>query len=176
MRGILGCVLLAGACVLPVARGQAGTKPVPSSCTPQVNAGLAQFLTAHQGTTQSVDQDNVLICGTMLRNSIAQHAGHSGAGSHHVLLLKVPVSGGNGSLQVEVVTNDSLDGVVTGNTGDQVYAYGQAYVDPKPIHLAGLTLAGGVHEPHCATHKGADDGWVVVAGTKYPKGGCQGAH
>jgi hypothetical protein len=165
-------VLLAGFFVLPVAH--AGTKPVPDACTPQVNAGLAQFLSANQGTSHSVDQDNVMICGTMLRNSIAQHAGHSGAGSHHVLLLQVPVSGGQ-SLQVEVVTNDSLDGVVTGNKGDQVYAYGQAYVDPKPIHLAGLTLAGGVHEPHCATHAGADDGWVVVAGTKYPKAGCQGA-
>ena len=173
MRSVWGLGLMGALMSLPGAVGQVGTKPVPSSCTAAVNAGLAAFLAANGSPSRSVDQDNVMVCGTMLRGSIAQHAGHSGSGAHHVLLLQVPTQGGQ--VQVEVVTNDDLDGVVTGNAGDQVYAYGQAYVDPRPLHLQGLTLAGGVHEPHCATHAGEDDGWVVVAGVRYPKGGCSGA-
>jgi len=149
---------------------KAATQPVPAACTAAVNAGLAQFVAQHQGVSQSVDQDNVMVCGTMSRDSYAQHAGHSGAGAHHVLVLSVPTS--NGPLAIEVVTNDQLDGVVTGKEGDQVFAYGQAYVDPGTIRAGGFTVVAGLHEPHCATHAGADDGWVVVAGQRYPKGGC----
>lgn len=152
---------------------RAATQPVPSACTPMVNQTLAQFVASHQGAGQEADQDNVMVCGTMLRNSLTQHAGHSGHGAHEVLILSVPTA--NGSLQIEVVTNDQLDGVVTGNKGDAVFAYGQAYVDAKPIRAGGFTVAGGVHEPHCATHAGADDGWVVVAGKRYPAGTCSDA-
>ncbi len=167
MWRMFGVVMLAGVCA---AARAAGTKPVPSSCTAAVNSGLAQFVSQNQGTSQSVHQDNVMVCGVMQANSIPQHAGHSGAGAHHVLVVSAPA--GSGTLQVEVVTNDQLDGVVAGNKGDQVYAYGQAYVDPGTIHVGAFTVAAGVHEPHCATHAGADDGWVMVAGKRYPRGGC----
>ena len=148
----------------------AGTKPVPTSCTPDVNSGLGQFLTKSQSGGVEAHQDNVMVCGTMLADAIPQHAGHSGAGAHHVLVLQIPTTAT--PLTVEVVTNDSLDGVVTGKKGNPVYAYGQAFWDPGSQKQGSFTLAGGLHEPHCATHAGADDGWVVVAGTRYPRGGC----
>ena len=30
----------------------------------------------------------------------------------------------------------------------------------------------GVHDVHCATHRGADNGWVVVNGTRFPDIRC----
>jgi hypothetical protein len=30
--------------------------------------------------------------------------------------------------------------------------------------------AAGIDDVHCSTHPGADNGWVVVAGVKAPKG------
>lgn len=152
----------------------AQTQPVPKQCSAAVNAGLVQFVTMHTAAGQEAEQDNVLVCGTALRASYAQHAGHSGTGSHHVMVLSVPTSGA--PLTVEVVTNDALDGVVTARAGDLVYALGQAYVDAKPIRAAGLAVAAGVHDTHCSTHAGAEDGWVVVQGKRYPANGCQGAH
>jgi hypothetical protein len=153
------------------ARAHAATQPVPSRCDASVNQALVQFIGQHQGG--DADQDNIMVCGTMLRSSYAQHATHSGSGAHHVLVITAPTS--NGAITVEVVTNDDLDGVVTAKQGDPVVAFGQAYVDPKPIKAGGFTAVAGVHEPHCATHAGADDGWVVVAGKKYPPGSCSGA-
>lgn len=153
---------------LPSAR--AATKPVPASCTPAVNAGMVQFIQQQQASGSEGDQDNVMVCGTALRNALPQHAGHSGAGAHHLLVLSVPTA--NGTITIEVVTNDQLDGVVTAHTGDAVFAYGQAFYDLRPLRIAGLTAVAGLHEPHCATHAGADDGWVVVAGKRYPAQGC----
>ncbi len=166
-----GC--FAGLCGVSVTMAHAGTRPVPSTCNAGVNAGLATFISQSQGSSQDADQDNVMVCGTMLRNSFPQHAGHSGHGAHQILVLTVPTA--TGALTIEVVTNDDLDGKVTAKLGDAVFAYGQAYVDTRPIRAGGLAIAGGVHEPHCATHAGADDGWVVVAGKRYPKGSCSGA-
>ena len=164
-----GWLGLAGlAAVAMLAHG--GTWPVPSTCDAGVNQGLAQLIAQSQGAGSSVHQDNVMVCGTALRPSLAQHAGHSGTGAHHLLILTVPAQ--SGPLTVEVVTNDTLDGVVTANQGDAVFAYGQAFVDPGSRQVGGFAIAGGLHEPHCATHAGADDGWVVVAGTRYPQGGC----
>jgi hypothetical protein len=65
-------------------------------------------------------------------------------------------------VRVQVVTNDDLDGVVTANAGDPVFAYGQAY-------LAHGYWVAGVHDVHCSTHASADNGWIVVAGVKRPE-------
>ena len=53
-----------------------------------------------------------------------------------------------------------LDGVVTAPKGAQVFAYGQAFFDQ------GSRFVAGIHDVHCATHRGADNGWVVVNGAK----------
>lgn len=155
-------LLLIGA----VMGAHASTRPVPSVCNAGVNSGLATFVAQHGGGQES-EQDNVMVCGTMTRDSFVQHAGHSGTGAHVVLLLSVPSP--NGSLQVEVVSNIDLDGKVTARQGDTVFAYGQAYVDAKPIRAGGQVVQAGVHDTHCSTHAGADDGWIVVAGKRYPK-------
>jgi hypothetical protein len=60
------------------------------------------------------------------------------------------------------VTNDELDGKVTTKKGDNVIAYGQAFFD----NLHGFSA--GIHDVHCSTHKGANNGWVVVNGVKFP--------
>ena len=65
-------------------------------------------------------------------------------------------------MNVQVVTNDDLDGVVTARVNDPVFAYGQGYI------AHGFWVAG-VHDVHCSTHPGADNGWVVVAGVKTPR-------
>jgi len=63
---------------------------------------------------------------------------------------------------IEVVTNDELDGKVTAPANASVFAYGQAFFSHT------RNFAAGVHEVHCATHRGADNGWVVVNGEKHP--------
>jgi hypothetical protein len=148
----------------------AATKPVPSTCNASVNAGMTSFIAAHTGSGKEADQDNIMLCGTMLIDSYGQNAGRSGHGGHQVLIISAPTS--SGAITIELDTNDILDGVVTAHKGDAVYAYGQAYLDPGTHKKRGFTLAAGLHEPHCATHRGADDGWVVVAGQKYPAGTC----
>jgi hypothetical protein len=148
----------------------AATKPVPSACNASVNAGMAAFIAQHQGSSQEAHQDNVMLCGTMLMDSFGQNAGRSGHGGHQVLLVSAPSS--SGTLTIEVDTNDILDSVVSAQKGDQIYVYGQAYLDPGTHRKRGFTLAAGLHEPHCATHRGADDGWIVVNGQRYPKGAC----
>ena len=129
--------------------------PVPQSCTPDVNQKLAELLAQH--TTGNVD--NVMVCGTTLSPSRTQHGGEHG--SHEILPLLVTLPGA-GSKQVEVVTNDDLDGVVTAPKGAQVFAYGQAFFDQ------GSRFVAGIHDVHCATHRTADNGWVVVNGQKSP--------
>jgi hypothetical protein len=133
--------------------------PVPASCTPAVNKKLADLLGQH--TTANVD--NVMACGVTISPSRAQHGGEHG--SHQILPLLVNLPGA-GSKLVEVVTNDDLDGVVTAPKGAQVFAYGQAFFDE------GSRFAAGIHDVHCATHRAADNGWVVVNGVKSPAS-CQ---
>jgi hypothetical protein len=128
---------------------------LPQSCTPEVNQKLAGLLT--QQTQQNVD--NVMVCGTTISPSRTQRGGAHG--SHQILPLVVNLPGA-GSKLVEVVTNDDLDGVVTAPKGAQVFAYGQAFFDQ------GSRFVAGIHDVHCATHRTADNGWVVVDGAKAP--------
>jgi hypothetical protein len=144
----------------PAASASATTRngrdvPVPQSCTPDVNQKLAGLLAQH--TTEDVD--NVMVCGTTISPSRTQRGGEHG--SHEILPLMVTLPGA-GSKQVEVVTNDDLDGVVTAPKGAQVFAYGQAFFDQ------GSRFVAGIHDVHCATHRTADNGWVVVNGQKSP--------
>jgi len=128
---------------------------VPASCTPDVNQKLAGLLA--QQTQDNVD--NVMVCGTTISPSRTQRGGRHG--SHEILPLVVNLPGA-GSKLVEIVINDDLDGVVTAPKGAQVYAYGQAFFDQ------GSRFAAGIHDVHCATHRTADNGWVVVNGVKSP--------
>jgi hypothetical protein len=136
-------------------RGGGRDVAVPQSCTPEVNQKLAERLT--QQTQDSVD--NVMVCGTTVSPSRTQRGGEHG--SHEVLPLLVNLPGVGFKL-VEVVTNDELDGVVRAPKGAQVYAYGQAFFPTRSQFVAGI------HDVHCATHKTADNGWVVVNGQKSP--------
>jgi hypothetical protein len=133
--------------------------PVPQSCTPQVNEKLGNLLSSDQ--KKSVD--NVMACGITVSASRTQSGGPHG--SHQILPLRVTFPDGNTRL-VEVVTNDDLDGVVTAPVNAQVYAYGQAFFP------SGGRFAAGVHDVHCSTHRGADNGWVVVNGQPHPTS-CQ---
>ncbi len=128
---------------------------VPASCTPEVNQKLSDLLA--QQTTDNVD--NVMVCGTTISPSRTQRGGRHG--SHEILPLAVNLPG-SGSKLVEVVINDDLDGMVTAPRGAAVYAYGQAFFDQ------GSRFVAGIHDVHCATHRTADNGWVVVDGIKSP--------
>jgi hypothetical protein len=128
---------------------------VPQSCTPEVNQKLAA-LVAQQ---QSGNVDNVMVCGTTISPSRTQRGGPHG--DHEVLPLLVSLPAG-GSKLVEVVINDELDGVVTAPKDAQVFAYGQAFFPARGRFVAGI------HDVHCATHRTADNGWVVVDGRKSP--------
>ncbi|KAA6464904.1 hypothetical protein DYQ86_02815 [Acidobacteria bacterium AB60] len=129
--------------------------PVPTSCTPQVNAGLAQMIAQHP----TRDIDNVMACGIATQRSRVQRGGPHG--SHHVTTIAVTLPDGQ-KVNVQIVTNDDLDGPVVVQVNDPVFAYGQGYISH------GLWAAG-IHDTHCSTHRGADNGWVVVAGVKTPK-------
>lgn len=133
--------------------------PVPQSCTPQVNQKLGSLL----GSSQTESVDNVMVCGITVSASRTQSGGPHG--SHQILPLRVAFPDGNTRL-VEVVTNDDLDGVVTAPVNAQVYAYGQAFF-PSHGHFTA-----GIHDVHCSTHRGADNGWVVVNGQQHPAS-CQ---
>lgn len=133
--------------------------PVPQSCTPQVNQKLGSLL----GSSQTGSVDNVMVCGITVSASRTQSGGPHG--SHQILPLRVAFPDGNTRL-VEVVTNDDLDGVVTAPVNAQVYAYGQAFF-PSHGHFAA-----GIHDVHCSTHRGADNGWVAVNGQQHPAS-CQ---
>jgi hypothetical protein len=129
--------------------------PVPASCTPQVNSGLAQLIAEHP----TRDVDNVMACGTATQKTRVQRGGPHG--SHHVTTIAAPLPDGQ-TVNVQIVTNDDLDGPVVAQVNDTVMAYGQGYISH------GLWAAG-IHDTHCSTHRGADNGWVVVAGVKTPK-------
>ena len=133
---------------------------VPKSCTPDVNAKLGSLLAS--GTQSGVD--NVMVCGVTTRRSRYQPAGAHGSHHVHSVLVKFP----EGSNQlVEIVTNDELDGVVTSPAQAQIFAYGQAFFSNTHQFSAGI------HDTHCSTHRGADNGWVVVNGEKHPAS-CSG--
>jgi hypothetical protein len=129
--------------------------PVPSRCTPQVNEGLANLIDS--GTRRDVD--NIMVCGVAFEPTRVHRGGPHG--DHHVTTISAQLPNGR-TVHVQVVTNDDLDGVVTARANDPVFAYGQGYISH------GFWTAG-IHDVHCSTHRGADDGWVVVAGVKTPR-------
>jgi hypothetical protein len=147
-------LFLALGCYFVPAAAQSNVS-VPSSCTPQVNEKLSGLLNSHQ----QGDVDNVMVCGITVSASRTQHGGPHG--NHEILPLRVTMPDGNVRL-VEVVTNDDLDGVVTAPVNASVFAYGQAFF------LSHGRFAAGIHDVHCSTHRGADNGWVVVNGSKHP--------
>ena len=147
-------IVVAIACSVISAHAQRDV-PVPSRCTASVNQKLFDLLSS--GQRGSVD--NVMVCGLTLSSSRTQRGGRHG--SHQILPLRVTMP--NGDVRpVEVVTNDDLDGVVTAPVNASVFAYGQAFFP------SGGKFAAGVHDVHCSTHRGADNGWVVVKGVKHP--------
>jgi hypothetical protein len=149
----------------------AATRPVPAACTAEINAQLVRFL-QDQASNPSAHQDNVMICGRALVDSFEQPASHTGTGAHQVTLLSIPTADGS-NLTVEIVSNDSLDGIVKASAQDTVYAYGQAYItSSSDIRHGNIHPQLGVHDTHCATNSHMDDGWVVVNQTRYPAGSC----
>jgi hypothetical protein len=132
----------------------ANNVPVPASCTPDVNQGIANLIASQTRK----DVDNIMVCGVATQKTTLQPGGPHG--SHHVTTIAVQLPNGQ-TVSVQVVTNDALDGVVTAQVNDPVFAYGQGYVTHGH-------WAAGVHDVHCSTHAGADNGWVVVAGVKVP--------
>ncbi|MGA7317806.1 MAG: hypothetical protein WBX22_28005 [Silvibacterium sp.] len=150
--------ILSIAVILDCAASSAGAQrdvPVPAACTPQVNQKLFGLL----GSGQHSNVDNVMVCGITISPSRTQHGGPHG--SHEILPLRVTMPDGNVRL-VEVVINDELDGMVTAPVNASVFAFGQAFFP------SGGKFAAGIHDVHCSTHRGADNGWVVVNGVKHP--------
>ena len=134
----------------------------PAHCTPAVNERLARLIAEqHAGAV-----DNVMVCGTTIGPSRPQRRGPHG--SHQLIPLRIPLAADGRFALVEVVTNDDLDGRVTAPRGAHVAAYGQYFRTTERQR----PFVAGVHDVHCATHRGADNGWVVVDGTKYPQHGC----
>jgi hypothetical protein len=131
---------------------------VPSACTESVNATAARLI----ADGRRVEVDNVMLCGTTIAASRTQYGSR---GDHQVLPLRVALPG-LGTRTIEVVTNDVLDGVVTAPARALVFAYGQLYVPARRPFVAGI------HDTHCATHRGAANGWVVVNGNRFPQHAC----
>jgi hypothetical protein len=161
MRTIPVACLAAALVALGACAGAAGDVAVPAACDAAVNARLAQLIAMqYDGAI-----DGIMVCGTTLDPSRLQGAGRYG--SHQLIPLRVPLNDGRTAL-VEVVTNDALDGRVTAPRGATVFALGQYFRTTQRQR----PFVAGVHEVHCATHRGAANGWVVVDGVKYPRGGC----
>lgn len=154
-------VLLAVPLVTSSGCSRAGTAAVPTSCTGATNAKIAGLIAQRYDG----ELDNVMVCGTTFAPSVSQRPGPSGG--HQLLPLRVPLPNGTSAL-VEVVTNDNLDGVVTAPRGAHVAAYGQYYLTTEFQR----PFVAGIHDTHCATHRGADNGWVVVNGVQFPSHGC----
>jgi hypothetical protein len=152
---IIGLALLLAAFSLGARRRTAHDVPVPQNCTPDVNQKLSGLV----GSGAKGPVDNVMVCGVTISPSRPQRGGPHG--THEILPLTVVFPGG-GTRLIEVVTNDDLDGKVTAPAKAAVFAYGQAFFD-NTGHFAA-----GIHDVHCSTHRGADNGWVVVSGKKYP--------
>ena len=162
MRSVVRAASLAVLLALVACGRPATDVATPASCTPATNAGLAQLIAEQHGGPV----DNVMACGTTFGSSRPQRAGRHGG--HQLIPLRVPLAADGHFALVEVVTNDDLDGRVTAPRGATVFAYGQYFqtTDRQRPFVAGL------HDVHCATHRGADNGWVVVNGTQYPRQGC----
>ena len=135
--------------------------PVPAACTPGVNAQLGALIAArHDGPV-----DGVMVCGTTIGPSRPQRAGPHGA--HQLLPVRAPLAGGRTAL-VEVVTNDELDGRVSAPRAAEVFAYGQYFLtSPRQ-----RPFVAGLHDVHCATHRGAVNGWVAISGARFPRRPC----
>jgi hypothetical protein len=161
MRFFVGTALAAALVATGACSAGATDVPVPARCDAAVNARLAQLIAEqHAGAV-----DNVMVCGTTFGPSRPQRRGRHGA--HQLIPLRVPLGGGRSAL-VEVVTNDDLDGRVTAPRGAHVAAYGQYFLTTDRQR----PFVAGVHDVHCATHRGADNGWVVVNGTRFPPNRC----
>ncbi|MBV8631475.1 MAG: hypothetical protein JOZ83_11155 [Silvibacterium sp.] len=130
---------------------------VPERCTPSVNQKLFDLL----GSGTRGDVDNVMVCGITTSHSYTRRGGPHGNHEILPLLVKMP---DNSSQRIEVVVNDDLDGVITAPADASVFAFGQAYFPSHGRYVAGI------HDVHCSTHRGADNGWVVVNGVKHPPG------
>jgi hypothetical protein len=161
MNGPRGLRFVAGWCAfalgLTACAGNAAQQP-PSSCTPSVNAELGDLI----ARDESSPIDGVMVCGVTFASSRPQRAGPHG--SHQLIPLRVPLPGA-ASVLVEVVTNDDLDGRVTAPRGATVFALGQYYrttARQRPF-------VAGIHDVHCATHRGAANGYVIVGGRRF---GC----
>ncbi len=128
-------------------------------CSGKLYADVNQKLATLLSSGQRNDVDNVMVCGTTTGPSQTQFGGPHG--NHQILSLRAVLPDHSTKL-IEVVTNDSLDGKVTAPANAQVFAYGQAFFSNTHQYAAG------VHDVHCSTHVGADNGWVVVNGKKYP--------
>jgi hypothetical protein len=153
MRKLLGALVLV---FLVVGNACAARDvPVPATCTPAVNQKLADLI----ASPPPHPVDNVMVCGVTASSSRTQHGGRHG--DHQIIPLRVLLPDGSMKL-VEVVSNDALDGKVTAPANAPVFAYGQAFFSHTK------KFAAGIHDVHCATHRGADNGWVVVNGDKHP--------
>jgi len=162
MRTTLAAAVALSLVALGACSATAKDVPVPSACTAGVNAQLAALIAEqHDGPV-----DNVVVCGTTIGPSRPQRAGPHGG--HQILPLRIPLADGRTAL-VEVVTNDDLDGRVTAPRGAAVFAYGQYFLtSPRQ-----RPFVAGLHDVHCATHRGADNGWVAVDGAKFPRFPCR---
>jgi hypothetical protein len=161
MRSILAAALSASLAALG-ACSAADDATVPAACSAAVNARLAQLIAEqHDGAV-----DNVMVCGTAFGASRPQRAGPHGG--HQLIPLRVPLDADGRSAPVEVVSNDALDGRVTAPRGATVFAFGQYF----RTTAGQAPFVAGIHDVHCATHRGAANGWVVVDGVKYPRAGC----
>ncbi len=152
MRTFLLIVLIASACT---ARPQA--QP-PQTCTANVNARLGELIA--RGESRALD--GVAVCGVTFGPSRPLRAG--AYGGHQLVPVRAALPDGSSAL-VEVVTNDDLDGRVTAPRGATVFALGQYY----RTSARQRPFVAGIHEVHCATHRGAADGYVVVNGRRF---GC----
>jgi len=135
------------------ASAQGRDVPVPRSCSPQVNSRLQQMISDQSRSYV----ENVMVCGTAEGTRVNSGGRH---GSHHIITVDAQLPQGN-TVRVQIAINDSLDGAVSAARGEQVFAYGQGYI-------SGGGWAAGIHDVHCSTHRTADNGWVVVNGTKTP--------
>jgi hypothetical protein len=154
LRSILVIVFLVSAPYVLLAQGDV---PVPSRCTASVNQKLFDLL----GSGRHSNVDNVMVCGVTTGPSYTHGGGPHG--NHEILPLLVKMPDGS-SQSVEVVINDELDGVVTAPGHAEVFAFGQAFFPSQGRYVAGI------HDVHCSTHRGADNGWVVVNGVRHPPG------